>query len=52
MGQIVGYGMGPGGFEEAFLLTPVTAMLGDFDLDGDVDGGDFLAWQRRGNRSG
>ena len=28
-------------------LSPITA--GDFDSDGDVDGGDFLVWQRGGS---
>jgi serralysin len=26
--------------------TPVVSVPGDFDLDGDVDGADFLVWQR------
>ena len=34
-------------FQEAALEINVTAGLaGDFDADGDVDGGDVLAWQR------
>ncbi len=37
-----------GGFEtivgDSFLLS--TGVPGDFDEDGDVDGGDFLSWQR------
>lgn len=28
------------------IAQPVTALEGDFDLDGDVDGRDFLVWQR------
>lgn len=28
------------------LFSTVTSMLGDFDSDGDVDGRDFLTWQR------
>jgi hypothetical protein len=27
-------------------VTLMVSILGDFDLDGDVDGADFLAWQR------
>ncbi|MBN1854262.1 MAG: hypothetical protein JW829_16150 [Pirellulales bacterium] len=27
-------------------FTSVTALIADFDQDGDVDGGDFLIWQR------
>jgi len=27
-------------------VTLVTALSGDFDFDDDIDGGDFLAWQR------
>ncbi len=27
-------------------LTVVSALLGDFDIDGDVDGFDFILWQR------
>lgn len=33
----------PGAFLVQLLAAPMT---GDFDLDGDVDGADFLAWQR------
>ena len=29
-----------------------TALPGDFDLDGDVDGVDFLVWQRQGISGG
>lgn len=28
------------------VLSPVQALLADFDIDGDVDGADFLTWQR------
>ena len=40
-----------GGLGAAFalddiVLSIVTAQDGDFDLDGDVDGNDFLVWQR------
>ncbi|WP_197530387.1 alpha-amylase family glycosyl hydrolase [Bythopirellula polymerisocia] len=31
---------------EVLFLSPPTAQPGDFDLDGDVDGADFFAWQR------
>ena len=27
-------------------------MIGDFDFDGDVDGNDFLIWQRGGSPNG
>jgi hypothetical protein len=30
----------------AIANAPPSEVLGDFDLDGDVDGRDFLAWQR------
>ncbi|MDZ4658959.1 MAG: hypothetical protein SH868_15390 [Bythopirellula sp.] len=33
----------------AGLLSVSTSIPGDFDLDGDVDGRDFLAWQRGGS---
>ncbi|BBO33596.1 matrixin family metalloprotease [Lacipirellula parvula] len=35
-------------YELAISVThmPVTTLPGDFDLDGDVDGADFLVWQR------
>jgi hypothetical protein len=36
---------GPG----SLVLTAVAALPGDFDLDGDVDGRDFLIWQRGGS---
>lgn len=32
-------------------LDALSAMTGDFDLDGDVDGTDFLVWQRDGINS-
>jgi len=44
IGQIAGTGT-IGGETHAFLLTPVT-VSGDFDGDNDVDGHDFLTWQR------
>ena len=36
----------------ASLLAVSAGQPGDFDFDGDVDGGDFLAWQRNGSGSG
>ena len=43
-GQILGHGfLGESGGIVPYLLTPITA---DFDNDGDIDGRDFLAWQR------
>ena len=33
-------------YEVLFLSATVPTPLGDFDLDGDVDGHDFLKWQR------
>ncbi len=41
----------PGVFDNIYLaLEDVSAGLtGDFDLDGDVDGSDFLLWQRGGS---
>ncbi|MEQ8211573.1 MAG: sulfatase-like hydrolase/transferase [Lacipirellulaceae bacterium] len=30
------------------LVSTLDALAGDFDLDGDVDGADFLTWQRDG----
>jgi hypothetical protein len=40
-------------FVDAFSLTAeeVAGTPGDFDLDGDVDGRDFLTWQRGGSPS-
>jgi hypothetical protein len=29
-----------------YIVNPVAALAGDFDHDGDVDGGDLLEWQR------
>jgi hypothetical protein len=34
------------GTEGIVLAVPSTPLPGDFDLDGDVDGADFLEWQR------
>lgn len=31
---------------QLYLLTPIEAITADFDEDGDVDGRDFLVWQR------
>jgi alpha-galactosidase len=31
---------------QLYLLTPVEAITADFDEDGDIDGRDFLSWQR------
>ena len=33
---------------QSFRYTATTTPLGDFDQDGDVDGADFLQWQRDG----
>jgi probable HAF family extracellular repeat protein len=46
--SIVGYGWNPIGQMEAWIarLDPLTPGHGDFDGDGDVDGRDFLLWQR------
>jgi ELWxxDGT repeat protein len=33
--------------QEAWIANLTPALLGDFDIDGDVDGSDFLAWQRQ-----
>ncbi len=48
---IVGTGTNPSGDAEAWLarLDPAPMLPGDFDGDGDVDGRDFLAWQRGGS---
>jgi hypothetical protein len=45
-GQILGEGVLPGdaGGGMPFIMTP--RLMGDFDNDGDVDGRDFLTWQR------
>lgn len=42
------------GESHAFRLEPVDMpnLEGDFDMDGDVDGQDFLLWQRGGSPSG
>lgn len=32
--------------ENSLLLTSAATLTGDFDFDGDVDGNDFLVWQR------
>jgi hypothetical protein len=32
--------------EGAHQINAAAGLAGDFDVDGDVDGGDFLAWQR------
>jgi hypothetical protein len=46
LGQIVGSGIFNGA-SAGFVLTPAPATRpGDFDFDGDVDGRDFLVWQR------
>lgn len=34
------------------LTVPTSGIPGDFDLDGDVDGRDFLAWQRGNSPNG
>lgn len=35
------------------VATPMpSTLLGDFDLDGDIDGRDFLVWQRGGSPNG
>ena len=39
-------GLAWAGDYQADSMTLQVALAGDFDLDGDVDGGDFLAWQR------
>ena len=36
----------------ALLLAVAAGLPGDFDFDGDVDGGDFLTWQLGGSGSG
>ncbi len=46
---IVNYGIGSAFDESRIVLSDFLAAAsipGDFDLDGDVDGSDFLAWQR------
>jgi probable HAF family extracellular repeat protein len=43
---IVGYGRNPSGRTEAWIAFLGTPTSGDFDDDGDVDGNDFLVWQR------
>jgi hypothetical protein len=35
-----------GGDGNDVVITTAAGLLGDFDIDGDVDGADFLAWQR------
>lgn len=42
---IFDYVLAPSDIEELYL-SPVSLLAGDFDEDGDVDGNDFLAWQR------
>lgn len=37
------------GFIQQFTQTGPQSLLGDFDVDGDVDGRDFLIWQRGGS---
>ena len=44
-GWIIGTGRFNGGSDHAVILKPLKTP-GDFDGDGDVDGRDFLAWQR------
>ncbi|TWU27401.1 virginiamycin B lyase family protein [Bythopirellula polymerisocia] len=34
------------------LVLPPNGLAGDFDFDGDVDGRDFLVWQRGGSTNG
>lgn len=43
---IVGYGRNPSGRTEGWIAYLGTQAPGDFDSDGDVDGHDFLVWQR------
>jgi T5SS/PEP-CTERM-associated repeat protein len=43
---LVSYGPGS---PQVVLSTFLPALGGDFDSDGDVDGGDFLVWQRGGS---
>ncbi len=47
-GLIVGFNDDNDGIYSGFLGIPLpeTGLLGDFDVDNDVDGFDFLAWQR------
>jgi hypothetical protein len=45
-------GAGPGTLGgENYMLTSLLGQAGDFDGDGDVDGADFLTWQRGGSPS-
>lgn len=38
---------GDGGSDtDSFIITAIDPIAGDFDFDGDVDGNDFLEWQR------
>ncbi len=50
MAFVTGLSFVQSGLLSSFLMSPVTAftppLTGDFDSDGDVDGGDFLAWQQ------
>ena len=49
---LVHYGAGsPFDVEEIVLSSFLPALPGDFDFDGDVDGRDFLLWQRGGSPS-
>jgi len=43
---IVGRGSNPDGNPEGWIVNLSTVLAGDFDSDGDVDGADFLSWQR------
>lgn len=47
---IAGYGTNPAGNQEAWVARLDAS--GDFDLDGDVDGDDFLTWQRHAGGPG
>ena len=42
--QSLGWQLNPGG--TTLFLEVVAALAGDFDSDGDIDGADFLTWQR------
>ena len=51
MSSVLGYF--DGALDEVRIATePYTVPLGDFDGDGDVDGNDFLVWQRGGSPNG
>lgn len=45
---VVGRGINPEGFTEAWIAElNASGSEGDYDIDGDVDGADFLRWQRQ-----